>query len=139
MGSADDQCEIRNLVARYAHAVGERDEAAWSSTWAADAEWHILGQTHTGREAIVGFWKRAVAGFPFILQQASSGLVEVDGDRARGRWSVTEWANDADGSGRATFGTYHDEYRRLDQGWRFQVRRFEMIYSGPTDLKGAAK
>ena len=52
-GRQEDERAIRNLVARYCHAIAERDDAAWVATWAEDGEWTLLGAAIRGREAIL--------------------------------------------------------------------------------------
>jgi ketosteroid isomerase-like protein len=129
-----DELAIRNLVARYADAVARRDEAAWSATWTDDGEWHVMGQSNKGREAVVKTWNQLMGGLEFVIQLASTGLVELDGDRATGRWYITEHGRFPGGAALLNLGVYHDEYRYTEQGWRFARRRFDPLYMGPPDL-----
>ena len=131
---AADEVAIRGLVARYADAVVRRDEGAWAATWAEDAEWHILGNPTRGRGEIVALWSKLMAGFPWVAQLPNSGVVDVDGDRATGRWYITELGKGPDGSASLTLGVYHDEYRRIADQWYFARRRFDVLYGGPPDL-----
>ena len=81
-----DDADIRDLVYRYADAVCRRDQEAWSGTWAEDGVWQLPGAPRMeGREAIVGLWAGAMAGFPFVAQIVHYGLVDIDGDTARRR------------------------------------------------------
>ena len=132
-----DELEIRNLVARYSDAVNRRDAEAWGATWAEDGCWRILDMAPEGRAAIVALWKKLMQGFPFVVQMPSTGLVEVNGAAATGRFYLTEYGCGADGVGRLTLGVYHDRLRRTKDGWRFQERRFEALYSGAPDLSDA--
>lgn len=131
-----DELEIRNLVARYADSVLRNDFAAWAETWAPDGEWHLLGQVAQGREAAVKRLEELMSGIQAIVQIPAGGVIELDGDRGTGRWTITEHGKFADGSPVLNIGTYDDEYRRVDGKWRFQLRRFSVFYMGPPDLSG---
>jgi uncharacterized protein (TIGR02246 family) len=131
--AAKQEREIHRLVATYADAVGRRDDKTWGDTWADDGIWEVLGQRPQGRDEIVELFLRLMSGFPMIVQIASGGLVDVDGERATGRWYITEYAM---GGAAPLFnlGHYHDRYVKQGDVWRFAERRFSMIYSGPPDL-----
>jgi uncharacterized protein (TIGR02246 family) len=129
--------EIRALVARYCHAIAHRDDDAWADTFAQDAEWVVLGQTARGRDAALALYRKLVAGFPWIIQVATNGIVEIRGETATGRWIVTEYLQRADGVPGINVGVYRDTYRRCEDGrWRFARRVFTPTYIGPADLTG---
>jgi ketosteroid isomerase-like protein len=130
-----DELEIRNLVARYCHAVSEGDDAAWTATWSADAEWSVLGSTVRGRGEILAHYRRIVSGVRWVIQLATNGVIEADGDAARGRWLVVETAQTRDGRPLLNLGQYLDRYRRDAEGaWRFARREFRNGYLGPPVL-----
>ena len=131
-----DELAIRTLVARYCDAVARKDAADWGDTWADDGAWQLMGQTSSGREAVVERWNQLMAGFSFVLQTPNFGVIELSGDSATGRWYVTEQLRGKDDSVLLTMGVYHDEYTRTQQGWRFQQRRFDALYMGTPDGKG---
>ena len=134
VGDVASEFAIRNLVARYSEAVTRRNEARFAETWAEDAQWHIIGNHATGRDDIVALWKKLIAGFPFIAQLLHGGHIEVDGDTARGGWTITEVGQGVDGSALYSLGLYRDEYCCRDGVWRFANRTFEALYMGPPDL-----
>ena len=136
-----DELEIRGLVDRYCDAACRRDGDAWLETWAPEPEhrpfWELLGRDIEGREAIGATFDGAMAMLRFVVQTHSNGVVEVDGDRGRGRFTLTEWS-DSEALGRTLIlFFYHDEYVRTAAGWRFLSRRMELLYQGPPDLSGA--
>ncbi len=133
---AEDELAIRSLVARYSDAVARRDAADWAATWAPDGEWQIMGRAVQGREEVTALWSKLIGGLSFVLQLANGGLIELDGDRATGRWYITEHGKLEDGSALLTLGVYHDEYARGPEGWCFQRRRFDVLHMGPPDLSG---
>lgn len=132
-----DELEIRNLVARYAVAVTRADRDAWAATWADDGEWNVVGQSARGRQDLVALLEKLTAVFTCVVQHAHSGVVELDGDRARGSWQITEHGKLTNDMALFTIGVYSDEYVREKGAWRFASRRFRMVYSGPPDLSGA--
>lgn len=134
----DDEREIRNLVARYCHAIAERDDEAWAATWAEDAEWLVLGAAVRGRAAILAHYRRLVARVRWVVQIAHDGIVEVEGDAALGRWLILELLQWDGGAGGHNVGRYRDRYvRGADGAWRFARREFHATYLGPSDLSGA--
>ena len=133
-----DELAIRSLVARYAEAVAARDEKAWADTWADDGEWHVMGQSPKGREEVVKVWNQLMGGLEFVVQHAASGTVDIDGDRATGRWQVIEFGKMAGGGAMMNIGLYRDEYVREHGAWQFQKRIFSPLYVGPPDLSAAA-
>jgi ketosteroid isomerase-like protein len=129
-----DESKIRDLVANYADAVARHDAEAWGATWVEDCEWQIMGQPTKGRDAVVALWKTLMAGFEFVIQLPSAGVLEVEGDRGTGRWYVTECGQGPGGAPTLTLGVYHDDYCRVGAEWRFRRRRFHALYMGPADL-----
>ncbi len=134
-----DELAIHALVARYCHAIAERDDEAWSATWAADAEWSVLGQTVHGRDAILAHYRGIVSGLRFVVQVATNPVIEIAGDEASGRWLISETLQTNDGRPALNFGRYRDRYRRDDGVWRFARREFQSSYLGPPDLSGTPR
>lgn len=131
------ESEVRALVARYCHAILQRDDDAWADTFAKDGEWVVLGNHARGRDEALALYRRLVAGVPWVVQRATDGVIEVHGDTATGRWIITEYLQRGDGVPGFNVGVYRDDYRRCDDGrWRFARRVFTPSYFGPPDLTG---
>ncbi len=131
-----DELELRNLVARYADAVNRRAADDWAATWAEEGVWHLFGRDVEGRTAVVETWLGAMGFFASVVQLIHSGTLEIDGDRATGRWYLSEVGQTAKGDRIFTVGVYHDECERKDGRWLFTRRRFDALYQGPPDLSG---
>jgi len=132
---ADHDRAIRDLVATYCHAIAERDDRAWADTWAEDGEWTVLGKTVRGRGAIFEHYKKLISGVRWVVQQATDGIVEIEGDAARGRWQIVEFLQAGDGAGGQNIARYRDDYVRCADGrWRFQRRALTATYFGPAHL-----
>ena len=133
-----DEREVRNLVARYADAIASRDLDAWVATWAEQCEWSVLGTSRSGRAGVLERLEELLGGLDFVVQIASGGIVELEGDRGRGRWTVTEHGRFASGDPLFTLGVYDDQYIREDGRWCFSKRVFHAIYIGPPDMSAKA-
>ncbi len=133
--SSLDEIAIRDLVSRYIDAVNRYDADDWVATWADDATWDLLGMEVQGKAAILETWQGAMSGFEFALMMLNSGTLEVDGERASGRWYLTEHLRTAEG-GSMVLGVYDDEYSCESGSWLFTRRRYNILYRGPADLSG---
>ena len=132
----EQRLAIRELVDRYCDAVNRRDAAAWLDTWAEEPSWELFGRPMHGRHAIATAFENALGMLRLVVQTAANGVLELDGERARGRWLISEWS-ESDALGRLLLHfVYHDEYARGADGWRFLSRRMELLYQGPPDLSG---
>jgi ketosteroid isomerase-like protein len=132
--SAEDELAIRALVARYADAVCRRDPDAWVATWAEDCRWDLGGgRVVSGRAETLNLWRTAIAKYDWVGQVVTSGLVEVEGDQARGWWYLIEFNQRAQGDGTLHLGHYDDEYVRTPGGWQFASRTMHMLYRGAMD------
>jgi ketosteroid isomerase-like protein len=131
-----DEFEIRALVDRYCDAVNRRDVPLWLETWNEDPHWELFGRPTQGREAALGVLQGALAMLNFVVQTAVNPVIDVDGDRATGRWLVTEWSESEQLGRLMLLFIYHDEYERTAAGWRIASRRMQLLYQGPPDLSG---
>jgi hypothetical protein len=121
---------IRRLISLYCDAVSRRDPDALAPLFAPDASVKIAdGVERVGRQEVVEGFRRTASGFSFLHQKCDTGLIDVDGRQARARHGVME-LNVALGSDQLNmiFGTYEDEYRLLEEGWRFFRRRFTLQF-----------
>jgi uncharacterized protein (TIGR02246 family) len=132
----EGELAIRNLIERYADAVNRRDADEWASLWSEDGVWDAFGNRISGREAVVAAWQAAMRHFAFVFHVAHSAVIDVDGDTARGRWTVSERLRDTRGTPGLLLALYHDEYHRRDGAWRRSLRRLEPLYHGPPDGSG---
>jgi ketosteroid isomerase-like protein len=124
------QNAVRRLLSLYCDAVARRDPDAIWDLFTKDAVVTIAdGPDRVGPQEIVEGLRGTISKFSFLHQKCDTGLIDVDGERARARINVLEAnrSNDADGMN-MIFGTYDDEYRLEQEGWRFQRRRFTLQF-----------
>lgn len=136
---AADVIAIQHLAAGYAEAIsrGDIDEAV--QVYAPDG---VLASPTTedavGPHAIAAVLHTTIADLEFVFQTVHLGLVRVDGDHARARFPITEWARRrSDGRPMQFLGVYEDDLVRLDVGWRFGRRMLvPRILGKPEGLTG---
>jgi uncharacterized protein (TIGR02246 family) len=136
MSTLEDELALNKLMARYVDAANRRDGAAWSSTWAEDGRWLLMGMEITGRENILGLWQQVLEGFEFALLMPASGHFDIDGDTATGHWYLQEFTRDLQGEALAALSRYNDSYVKVNGQWLFASREYSFLYRGPADLSG---
>lgn len=123
---------VRHTLARYCHLCDDGRFVEWGELFTDDARLHVLGTTHSGRDAVRSFIEAAQPAERRGKHVVASSVVLVDrGDdgspqRARA-WSDYVFL---DRSGAVTnTGRYHDELVPGEDGvWRFELR--EIVFAG---------
>ena len=130
LAGLEAESAIRRLVALYCDAVNRRDADSAGALFAPDAAIQIADFPGiAGAEAIRDGMRQTFAYHAFLRQQCDTGLIDVEGDRARARLSVFEASHRTGEEGVSLiFGFYEDEYVRLAAGWRFWRRRYTMQF-----------
>jgi SnoaL-like protein len=122
-----DDTEIRRLVAFYSDCVTHLDAARAATVYADDGCVSVIGNEVHGRAAIEEGLRQTFSAFVLLQLIAHDGLIDVDGNRATGRWSTIELAVRRGATDMSCiFGRYEDEMVRLPEGWRFSRRSFAM-------------
>ncbi|MDJ0877270.1 MAG: nuclear transport factor 2 family protein [Halieaceae bacterium] len=134
--STQNELAIRDLNARYIDAVNRYNADDWIATWSPTATWDLMGHVVEGSEAILQTWQGAMSGFEMVVMMLSSGTIQVESEKATGRWYLTEHLNPKDGDANMTLGVYNDEYALEDGRWVFTRRSYNVIYQGPQNLSG---
>jgi 3-phenylpropionate/cinnamic acid dioxygenase small subunit len=117
-----DQLAIRELAARYNHAIDDGRAEDWVATFVPDGTFEstALG-THTGTDALRSFAASYIAAFTG-RHCTSDYVVDVDGDDARSRCYLI-LVNNAEAPIVSTTAVYDDVLRRTSDGWRFVHRK----------------
>ena len=93
-----------------------------------------------GKDGLEVFFGQVVPGaVSFCMHMVHNAIIEIDGDRATGRWYYEAPTTDS-GSDRAQWmaGTYLEEYARDDGEWKFRSIETQWKYISPYD-EGWAK
>lgn len=126
--------EIRQLHARYAHAIFRADAEAVAALFAEDGEWRVGGQIMRGRQEIVAFLSGVFPQFRRLLMLFYTPLVSVTQEEISARTFVVERSQFADGTPFAPFGIYFDRFVEADGQLLFSWRLFQTHYAGPPDM-----
>jgi len=113
----------RRKVAYCAAADDDHDGDAVAALFVPDGRWSTtLGDVCEGRDAIRAHFGRIRASgrIAASTHMVTNGVVDVDGDRARGRWSFTMMYTGSDGGRYRILGSYSDELERVAEGWLFR-------------------
>jgi ketosteroid isomerase-like protein len=132
---ADDGA-IRRLTAYYSDAVTHLDATRAASIYTEDGVVEIVGNRTAGRAAIEDGMRQSFAAFELLQLIEHGGIVTVEGDTAKARWSTVELGIRRGSTYVSViFGRYEDELVRRDDDWRFKRRVFTM--AGRTQIETA--
>lgn len=131
----EDLEQLRTLKHRYAalcDADYQADELA--DLFTEDAVWDggVMGR-YAGREAIRTFFAGAQEQMPFAIHHVSNAVLDIDGDRASGRWHLWQPCLTGD-QALWLAGTYEDRYRREGATWRFESVHLHLRMLSPYDV-----
>ncbi len=121
-----DELALLHLIARLAHAIDDRDEAAYRNCFAPALEQWREGKNDGWEEITAVDYARnsvaSVAGLDWTHHQVMSPIVTVDGDRASACTDIVVLAH-ALGETVTIGGRYALEFARLGGEWRVTRRR----------------
>jgi ketosteroid isomerase-like protein len=118
----EDIEQLKQLKHRYAaHCDDDYDADKLAPLFTADAVWDggPMGR-YEGREAIREFFEGASSVVPFAIHHVTNPILEVDGDRASGRWYLWQPVVFSRGDQALWMAARYDDVYRREQGqWRF--------------------
>lgn len=132
-----DRAEIGDLKSRYLRCLDEKDWHGLHQVLHPDAGLdHPQIGSHVGACAVVEA-VRARIGVRVTIHHGHNEEIELTGrDTAVGRWALHSVSFDPrHGPGAATigYGTYRDEFRRTENGWRIHAVLLRHGYKGERD------
>ena len=128
--AVSDRDAIARLAATFDDAVNRRSVEGFCALWAQDAEWTIgppREMRAVGIEDIRRTWTAMLEQTVWLFRGSYAGVIDVDGDVARGRWPCTEVGSFKAEGKYENFAMYEDEYRRTDGGWVFARRSYAYL------------
>jgi hypothetical protein len=132
---------LRDLKYRYATFCDDGYDAdRLAPLFTADAVWDggTLGR-FVGRDAIHAFFLQCSKIVPFAIHQVTNPILDVDGDRATGRWYLWEpLVFTAGNRGLWMAARYDDRYRRERGAWLFESVKVDLRMLSPYE-EGFAK
>lgn len=118
-----DLLAIRMLADQYSEAANRMDAQGMAAVYDEDAELVSFEHRFKGRAAIEAVFGDTIGLMEVMNQVCSGAVIEIDGDRATARWTVTEFAKRKASDKLELFlGNYDDELVRTSEGWRFSRR-----------------
>lgn len=129
----EDLEEIKQLMSLYCYHADNRDGANWSEVFTEDGvfETDIYG-TYEGRRTI-----RALEHRSFAIHYNSNPIIDIDGDRAIGKWLLLMPCSfdDKAGGKRAVWASakYENELARIDGKWLFKRVKLISLMWTPFD------
>lgn len=133
-----DYVEIRQLAARYGHAVdqGADEGFAYADLFAPGA---TFGRT-TGRDNLAALAKQTAKGPQTAWHFIVNHVIEPTEDGAKGMQYLVHLRYGEAGQPNVVWGGghYEDTYVKTEDGWRFKTRRFVPSQGTPDSLKPQA-
>lgn len=134
-----DELAVQKLAIKFIDATNRRDVELLKSIWMKDGTWMLgepSGKVVTGIENIADHWQNLLSQFDFMTQIVNNGLVEVNGDRAKARWYMQEFAHSPAGKDMMNYGIYLDELEKTNGNWFFAQRSYKVLYLEEFDATG---
>lgn len=132
LGRLEDLAQLKDLLARYAAAIDNRDLDGLVELFAPDAVFEHSGRALRvrGHDEIRAFYRDALSRFGPSLHYSDCQIVRLSDTSASGR--VTAHAEmGLDGTSVVAGLEYRDVYRRAGEGWLFAQRQVLFHYRLP--------
>jgi uncharacterized protein (TIGR02246 family) len=124
--------DIVRLIRDTWAAIDRKDWDTYADGFAEDGEFEIMGQRRKGRAEIVAGPARDLAKYDGLQHLVMNEIVDVDGDRAAGRWYAiaVHVPDDSDPGAHADVGLhYRFQARRDGDGWRFTEVTIQVVWT----------
>lgn len=121
---------IKRLKHEYCFALDRRDWKRVAELFAKDgtADYGPIGKKR-GRKAILEFFRDVISkDFTFFCHMAHNPVIDLDGNRATGRWYFEIPATVPRKKARWITGWYEDEYVKEDGVWKFFKVKSQYFY-----------
>lgn len=119
-----DKTDIRELRANYCYAWDAKDADSYIDFFLDDAvlDMRELGANrYEGTEEIRQFFEAINGGTDrFFVHMVHNPVIKVTGDEATGKWYFEVPNTQPDGSAAWVQGIYDEQYRRVDDEWKFK-------------------
>lgn len=125
-----DHVAIAELKNAYCHRIDSGDYEGWVDLFTEDGVFDA-GEAFEGHEALLSFAEDVFdEQYGRTAHVVSTPVVDVDGDRATGRFYLHFLYEDADGNTGWRQSRYEDEFRREDGDWKIATVTIQRGISG---------
>jgi len=125
---------IKTLKHTYAfHCDNGYDANSLAPLFTEDAVWDGGGLgVNKGREAIREFFSASPAMVPFAVHYLTNPIIEIDGDKAKGKWFLWEPMVFSEGNQAVWMSAqYSDEYVKINGEWMFNNVKIDIHMLSP--------
>lgn len=133
LDALESRFAIERLIAEYAQAFDNRDEALLRGIWHEGAVLS-LGEAFgnfQGIDAILESARQNWKQMPHMHHWMANAIIDIDGDQASGSAAADVLCTHVEMGPIQISGRYQDRFERLDGRWAFVERRFDMHYLTP--------
>jgi SnoaL-like domain len=133
LDAVESRFALERLIAEYAQAFDNHDEALLRSIWHEGALLSLGDAfgTFEGVEAIVESARQNWQKMPHMHHWMANPLIDIDGDSASGWAAVDCLCTHVEMGPVQISGLYHDRFERRDGRWAFVERRFDLHFLTP--------
>lgn len=121
--------KIRRTVAEINHFTDAGDYDGWVGLFAENGSFHMLGQSHVGREALRSFIEQDQPSHLRGLHLTTDSVISLLGDEAEVKSNFMFIASGKSAGVLVAAGQYHDILVPCDDRWLFKRR--EVFLFGP--------
>jgi uncharacterized protein (TIGR02246 family) len=133
--------DIKQLKARYCRFVAKEDWEGFKNLFSEDLQFITPdGTRHDGRDVFMAFHEESLEKPKVwgVVHCYTPEITITGPDTAVGIWAMSDihiWpGGEGPAMGHHGYGHYHEDYIRLEDGWRF--RRIQVIYERVDPLEG---
>ncbi|MBL6750557.1 MAG: nuclear transport factor 2 family protein [Nevskia sp.] len=128
---AADRIMIQDLLGRYAFAIdyATHNPMEWAELFVEIGRFEIpeVSIVVEGRAALRDFAAGLQRTIPGIHHVMTNFVIDIDGDRARGKCELNEFMLRPEAIHNNFHGWYEDDYVFVDGRWRIEVRRVHVL------------
>jgi hypothetical protein len=132
----EDIEELKKLKAQYcAYCDDNYNPEGLAGLFIEDGVWDAgegFGR-HVGHEAIKAFFRAVSKDITFAAHMVLNPVLEVDGDRATGKWYILMPATLKETTAAWLLGKYDEEYVRVRGRWMYKSLKADILFFSPHD------
>ncbi len=139
----EDESAIRDLIACFADTCSHCDLDAFAKLWIPDdlgePTWTLsepFPMSATGIEKILAMCGTLRSPRHFFIQGVHSGVIEIHGDDATGRWIMREVATGPGDVYYNNYAVYRDKYEKKNGKWYFARRDYQYHFLDSSPFEG---
>lgn len=126
-GSMEERLLIRDRYSAYSDAVFQQDKSSWLDCWCDDGTWIVFGKEISGKQALTEQWDATWSQLDRMAFFSEIGRIEVQDQQANVRSYCHEIVAFKNGKVLKVVGEYTDQLTKVNDVWRFSLRRYTVL------------